>query len=636
MNVKKLLAVIIALSFMIMPFTMAYAAADAAGVMASPLAAISATQGADKAIASPQKVFVDGREVRVEAYNINGYNYFKLRDIARLLSGTKSQFSVDYDAGANTIIAKTGEAYQPVGGELSIGADKSAACASSNWVFKVNGLNVNASKYIIGGNNFFKLRDLGTAFGFAVAYDSSKNAAVITSGKISLVFNDSNYAVKTSDFEGKTIAYRAYENIVYVSNPVDADYEVMNIYIPEEYFGGKSIGNYNAETAPIFFPNMVGGYMPAKPGSPGVDNAGNPNAILMALSKGYVVAAPGARGRTLQGENGTFTGKAPACIVDLKAAVRYLRYNDEIMPGSAERIVSNGTSAGGALSALLGATGNNADYAPYLEEIGAANEPDDIFAASCYCPITNLDNADTAYEWLFNGINDYDFRGTKGTLTEDQIKVSNQLKAMFPAYLNSLGLKKADGTALTLDLNGDGTFKDYVKSFVIASAQKALDNGTDLSGLDWITINNGTVTDIDFEKYAVYATRMKPAPAFDALDLSSFENSLFGTAAVDNQHFTKFSQENSTKDGSIADAKIIKMMNPMNYIGTEGTTTAKYWRIRHGAVDRDTSLAIPVILATKLENEGFDVDFMLPWGQGHGGDYDLDELFDWIDRITKK
>ena len=98
---------------------------------------------------------------------------------------------------------------------------------------------------------------------------------------------------------------------------------------------------------------------------------------------------------------------APACIVDLKAAVRYLRHNKNIIPGNVEKIISNGTSAGGALSALLGSTGNHPDYESYLKELGAADERDDIFAASCYCPITNLENADKAYEWEFCGINDY-------------------------------------------------------------------------------------------------------------------------------------------------------------------------------------------------------------------------------------
>jgi hypothetical protein len=473
----------------------------------------------------------------------------------------------------------------------------------------------------------------------------------------SLVFDKTNYSVKTLTLNDKTITYRAYENIVYVKHPVDINYEIINIYVPEEYYEGKSIGSYNVKTAPIFFPNTVGGYMPGAPGSPGQDRDGGPNAALVALSKGYVVAEPGARGRTTQDENGLYTGKAPACIVDLKAAVRYLRYNDKIMPGDAEKIISNGTSAGGALSSLLGATGNNADYEPYLKAIGAADERDDIFAASSYCPITNLDNADMAYEWLFNGINNYSKmmpppdgfkppmgQGTmpagqfkppmiQGTMTADQIEISDDLKPLFPAYLNGLGIKKNDGTALTLDANGDGTFKAYVKSFVIASAQKALDGGTDLSGLTWITIKDGTVTDIDFDKYIEYATRMKPTSAFDGLDLSTGENELFGTATIKAQHFTPFGKDHSTVGGSLADATIVKILNPMNYIGTKGTTSAQYWRIRHGSIDRDTSLAIPVILATKLKNKGFDVDFAVPWGQGHGGDYDLDELFAWMDKI---
>jgi len=73
----------------------------------------------------------------------------------------------------------------------------------------------------------------------------------------------------------------------------------------------------------------------------------------------------------------------------------------------------------------------------------------------------------------------------------------------------------------------------------------------------------------------------------------------------------------------------------MYYIGAEETMTAKYWRIRHGAADRDTALAVPVILVTKLQNVGADVDFAVPWGQGHGGDYDLDSLFSWIAKVSK-
>ena len=217
---------------------------------------------------------------------------------------------------------------------------------------------------------------------FGTIYGNSVNTTISTekNKEYSINFDNNNYTVKTLTVNGQTIKYRAFEKIVYVKNPIDTKYEVMNFYVPEAYYEGKSIGTYNKDNAPIFFPNMVGGYMPAEPGTPGTDRSGlNPNAEFVALSKGYVVAEPGARGRTTQDANGKYTGKAPADIVDLKAAVRYLHFNDSVMPGDANKIISNGTSAGGALSALIGGSGNNTDYEPYLKEIGAANGKDDIF-----------------------------------------------------------------------------------------------------------------------------------------------------------------------------------------------------------------------------------------------------------------
>ena len=299
-------------------------------------------------------------------------------------------------------------------------------------------------------------------------------------GAADLEFDLDSGVTETLTLNGNTIAYRAYENVPYVSRPAEAKVQVMNIYIPEPYFEGGTLGGYTAETAPIFFPNTVGGYLPGGPGGPGEDRNGNPNASFWALSRGYVVASPGVRGRTTQDESGRYTGKAPACIIDLKAAVRYLHHNDKRMPGNAARIVSNGTSAGGALSALLGATGNVPDYEPYLSSLGAAEASDDIFAVSAYCPITNLEHADMAYEWLFNGVNDYEqtmIPGTmpspggravisqearpkiKGTLTEEQIQASGELKRRFTEYLNGLNLE-GNGTTLTLNADGEGSFKD--------------------------------------------------------------------------------------------------------------------------------------------------------------------------------
>ncbi len=462
-----------------------------------------------------------------------------------------------------------------------------------------------------------------------------------------LKFDETGYTVETISLEGKELTYRAYENIVYVKNPVDTDHQKLSIFVPEAYYRDRSMEAYDLKSAPIFFPNTIGGYMPGVPERPGKNFRGKTNAAFFALLKGYVVVSPGARGRGLTDTEGKFTGMAPACIVDLKAAVRYLRHNKTNIPGDVEKIISNGTSAGGALSSLLGVTGNHPDYEPYLKKTGAAHERDDIFAASCYCPITNLEHADMAYEWEFYGRNEYHrmkyekAEGSKetrkipvdGIMTDFQIRLSEKEKALFPAYVNSLGLKDKAGRNLELNPEGNGSFKEYIKKFVIASAQKELEKGTDLSDIAWLKVEGKKVISVDFEKFIDFRTRMKETPAFDNVAMGTPENELFGTEDTRYRHFTAFSKEHSAVNGEMAEDRQIKLMNPMNYIGDEKCKSAKNFRIRHGAVDRDTSLAISAILARTLQLNGISVDYCLPWGIPHAGDYDLEELFEWMKKV---
>ena len=163
--------------------------------------------------------------------------------------------------------------------------------------------------------------------------------------------------------------------------------------------------------------------------------------------------------------------------------------------------------------------------------------------------------------------------------------------------------------------------------------QKEYEKGTDLSGLDWMTIENGTVTKVDFDKFTRFRTRMIATPAFDNVSMGTPENELFGTPDTKYRHFTAFSKEHSAVKGELADGQQIKMMNPMNYIADNKAVKAEHFRIRHGAVDRDTSLAISAMLTASLENHGVDVELQYPWGMPHAGDYDLEELFAWIDKI---
>ncbi len=131
--------------------------------------------------ATTQNLKVDGQSKDTEIYNISGYNYFKLRDVAMLLNGTPAQFEVEFDMDTRTVFVTTGKTYTPVGGELQTGTDKSASCVLSAWKVEVNGEAKDIVAYNLGGNNFFKLADLGKALGFGVSYDEATRTMLVTS-----------------------------------------------------------------------------------------------------------------------------------------------------------------------------------------------------------------------------------------------------------------------------------------------------------------------------------------------------------------------------------------------------------------------------------------------------------------------
>ncbi len=138
------------------------------------------TDGSISAAPTTSKVLIDGRPVSFEAYNISGYNYFKLRDLAMALNGTNKQFEIGYDGKTNTINITTNKAYTPVGGELAVSAKPTAKTArpTTSKVF-VNGKEVKFTAYNIGGNNYFKLRDVAKVIDFGVAYDGKTNTISI-------------------------------------------------------------------------------------------------------------------------------------------------------------------------------------------------------------------------------------------------------------------------------------------------------------------------------------------------------------------------------------------------------------------------------------------------------------------------
>ena len=144
--------------------------------------ATTITAGAASTLAEPSvnKVYVDGEQANVAAYGINGNNYFKLRDLAAILSGTDAQFEVTWDRATGSITLTEGKAYTTVGGELgAIPAANQTAEDSTAVVFR-DGVQVDYTGYNINNNNYYKLRDIAADFDFGVTWDRDTKSVLIT------------------------------------------------------------------------------------------------------------------------------------------------------------------------------------------------------------------------------------------------------------------------------------------------------------------------------------------------------------------------------------------------------------------------------------------------------------------------
>ena len=131
---------------------------------------------------STHVVTVDGERVDPQGYNINGYNFYKLRDIAYILNGTDSQFNVTWDGVNNRIVLTDDAAYQEVGGEMASSASAEIKNVSeSDSTIVLDGKTLSLTGYRINGNNYYKIRDVGSALGFSVDFDPETEIVLIGS-----------------------------------------------------------------------------------------------------------------------------------------------------------------------------------------------------------------------------------------------------------------------------------------------------------------------------------------------------------------------------------------------------------------------------------------------------------------------
>ena len=536
---------------------------------------------------------------------------------------------------------------------------------------------------------------IGSAAVFALGADDSAT----TTGAFdkALIFDPTASESLTVTLDGKPLKVARY-TVSYVANPIPiavshsgpvkdpVAWQKMSIYVPATAAG-------NQETGIILNVNN-GGWLNSPLGNLFADWAGNINTTFVsnsdtdkigaAFAAGYVICDVGTRSRGLVAVDGTYPGHAPAVVVDAKAAIRYLRLNDAVIPGSSERIVITGSSGGGALSAAVAASGNSPDYYPYLKEIGAAGINafgnstlrDDVFAAIAYCPITDLDHADIAYEWQYSAtrlLGPYTIGQTPPS--EQTMTVSKKLASQYSAYLKSLGLKLEDGTPLTAE-----TMPAAIKALVKADLEKAMaEDGEIIPDLgetwtfirrggskqivknDWLDVDNATdtVVSIDYSKYLEFVcvtAQLKTSPAFDnygtSLEGQMNESNLSGNKNTEYSHWLEWSWENDIKTGNrigsddtglsfdefmetAAGRAVVmqmKMINPMPYLLSEEGDSAPYWYIRHGMRDRDTSFAVEVALFYAIRNDPTvkDANFAIAYMQPHGGNYDVREAYTWL------
>ena len=413
----------------------------------------------------------------------------------------------------------------------------------------------------------------------------------------------------------------------------------------------------------------------------------------MALKRGFVVVSYGARSRGNGATDGKFLGHSPATAVDTKAAIRYLRANREFLKFiDTDRIIANGTSGGGAMTSLIAASGNSPDFFEFLYDVGAAGiskNPDgtftsdakvgdEIFAAVAYCPITDLGHADAAYEFTYNstraklfaaGNLDY---SEAGATSQDIMRKSDLLKAEYADYVNSLNLKRKDGSKLTPE-NLESEIVDLMTAEIDKTLQeigiekmRADIANSKWHGNSWLILNDDETYSYDFETHKYFVamnTKLKIAPAFSNSGIyepqQQNEDNLFGSIYDNYSPFEFLSwNEDSVKNNSVGkdDTNLtwdeymktdsgknlafqIKMTSPFDYLTRENNvTTAPYWYVRWGMKDRDSSFALETVFYHELLNcESIrDLNFGFAWLFPHSGNYDAKEAFKWLDSVLEK
>ncbi|MCC8100763.1 MAG: hypothetical protein LIP11_00370 [Clostridiales bacterium] len=229
---------------------------------------------------------------------------------------------------------------------------------------------------------------------------------------------------------------------------------------------------YTAATAPVILNTGAAGY----------SSSNNSTAATTYAAEGYINVACGNRGKqdTATDEDGNtyYTGDAPSCLADQKAATRYVKYNILLgnLPGNVDYFVSTGGSGGGAHATMFAATSNNSDFYDYQIEAGAVGVyrledgsysttvtidgtdyeiSDGAWGCVAYSAITSLYEGDMAMAFEYYMDTTYDF----GSSFQEQLAA--YLSEAYMEYINEQNLS-VEESAVGFDLNEDGDTDDTI------------------------------------------------------------------------------------------------------------------------------------------------------------------------------
>lgn len=230
---------------------------------------------------------------------------------------------------------------------------------------------------------------------------------------------------------------------------------------------------YRAATAPVILTTGAAGY----------GSQWNSAASGSYCADGYISVSCGNRGKqdSVTDEAGKvlyYTGDAPSCLVDQKAAARYVKYNMLLgnLPGSADYFVSTGGSGGAAHASMFAATSNHPAYYDYQIEAGAVGVyrnadgsytaavtidgeqvplSDGAWGSVAYSTISSLYEADMAQAFEYYMDTTYEFN------TPFQAQLAEYLSESYMEYINSQGWSVQE-SQVGFDVNADGDMDDTI------------------------------------------------------------------------------------------------------------------------------------------------------------------------------